>query len=66
MTLAEYYELAVCGTRVFLVEEDVEVDGKVTYKHTELKIDQHTPCHLYDVVSFYAICDDLIEVVVER
>ena len=52
MTLEQFYELNKSGTRVYK-------DGE------EMKIDQFTKTFLFDVISFEAICEDLIFVYVE-
>lgn len=52
MTLEQFYNINQSGTRVYL-------------NGIELKIDQFTKTNLYIVISFRAICEDLIAVDVE-
>lgn len=52
MTLEQFYKLNNSGTKVFK-------------NGVEIHIDQHTKTFLYDVIGFYAPCDDLIYVFVK-
>ena len=58
MTLEQFYEKCKSGSEIFLLDED-------TNTNKDMRIDQHTKTYLYEVVSFEAITDDLIYVLVK-